>query len=43
MILNLVKREIYSGQDLLCPLNLAKKDLNVYDFDTWMKANTSAI
>ena len=42
MILNLVKKEIYSGQDLDCPLNLAKKHLNVYDFDHWMKANTGS-
>ena len=37
MVLRLVRRKIYSLQDLEDPLNAAKKDLNVYDFDDWFE------
>jgi predicted HD phosphohydrolase len=39
MLLRLLERQIYSTQDLQDPLNTAKKDLNVYDFDSWMQNN----
>ena len=37
MILRMLERKIYSLQDLGDPLNIAKKDLNVYDFDDWFE------
>ena len=39
MLLRLLEKKIYSAQDLNDPLNAAKKDLNVYDFDDWMGNN----
>ncbi len=39
MLLKLLEKKIYSAQDLNDPLNAAKKDLNVYDFDDWMENN----
>ena len=39
MLLRLLEKKIYSAQDLNDPLNAAKKDLNVYDFDDWMENN----
>jgi hypothetical protein len=40
MLIRLLGKKIYSSQDLKDPVNLAKLDLNVYDFENWMKSNT---